>query len=96
MSADDALPFEVMLIEAMAQFAGALVFEAGRPGMLTGVDRCEIFRLPIVGDVVRIVMILDATFGGLHRFSGTGTVDGIEIVRATVILSRADGEGPPA
>ncbi len=95
MTANEPLPLDVMLVEAMAQFAGALVFEPGKPGMLTGIDRCEIDRLPVTGDVVRIVMTLDASFGELHRFRGSGSIDDVEVVRATVILSRANGGGSP-
>jgi len=88
-SADEPLPLEVMLVEAMAQFAGALAFEPGRPGMLTGVDRCEIDRLPAVGEAVRITVTLEASFGGLYRFSGTGSIDGVEVVRGRFYLGDA-------
>jgi 3-hydroxymyristoyl/3-hydroxydecanoyl-(acyl carrier protein) dehydratase len=90
-SADEPLPLDVMLIEAMAQFAGALALQPGRPGMLTGIDRCEVTRLPVVGDLVRITVTLDASFGGVHRFSGSGAIDGVEVVRGRFYLSDAQG-----
>jgi len=90
-TADEPLPFDVMLVEAMAQFAGALALEPGRPGMLTGIDRCEVDRLPVAGDVVHIIVTLDASFGGVHRFSGSGAIDGVEVVRGRFYLADAQG-----
>jgi 3-hydroxymyristoyl/3-hydroxydecanoyl-(acyl carrier protein) dehydratase len=88
-TADEPLPLDVMLIEAMAQFAGALALEPGRPGMLIGIDGCEVSRLPIAGDVVRIVVTLGPSFGGVHRFSGSGSIDGVEVVRGRFYLADA-------
>jgi 3-hydroxymyristoyl/3-hydroxydecanoyl-(acyl carrier protein) dehydratase len=88
-SANDELPLHVMLVEAMAQLAGALALAPGRPGMLTGIDGCEVLRTPAVGDVVAITVTLDASFGGVHRFSGSGAVGGVEVVRGKLYL--ADG-----
>jgi len=88
-TADEPLPFDVMLVEAMAQFAGALALEPGRPGMLTGIDGCQVDRLPVAGDVVRIVVTLDASFGGVHRFSGSGSIDGVEVVSGRFYLADA-------
>ena len=47
-TADDLMPPELMLVEAMAQFAGGLVFEA--QGFLTGIDSCEVVRAIEPGD----------------------------------------------
>ena len=88
-SANDALPLDVMLVEAMAQLAGALALEPGRPGMLTGIDGCEVARLPVAGDVVRFTITLDASFGGVHRFSGRGEIGGVEVVRGRFYLADA-------
>ena len=88
-TADEPLPLDVMLIEAMAQFAGALALEPGRPGMLTGIDRCEVVRLPVAGEIVHIAVTLDASFGGVHRFSGSGSIDGVEVVRGRFYLADA-------
>jgi len=90
-SVDEPLPLDVMLVEAMAQFAGALALSPGQPGMLTGIDRCEVIRLPVAGDLVRITVTLDASFGGVHRFSGTGSVDGVEVIRGRFYLADAQG-----
>ena len=84
-TANDAMPLDVMLVEAMAQFGGALVFDA--QGFLSGIDGCELTRAPEAGDVVRIEVTLDATLGALHRFSGIGRVGGVEVARARFYLS---------
>jgi 3-hydroxymyristoyl/3-hydroxydecanoyl-(acyl carrier protein) dehydratase len=84
-TANDAMPLEVMLVEAMAQFGGALVFEG--QGYLSAIDACEVLRVPIAGDTVRLVVTLDASLGVLHRFSGVGRIDGVEVARARFYLS---------
>ena len=84
-TANDAMPLDVMLVEAMAQFGGALVFEA--QGFLSAIDDCEVTRRPVPGDVVRIEVTLDASLGALHRFRGVGLVDGVEVARARFYLS---------
>jgi hypothetical protein len=84
-TANDAMPLDVMLVEAMAQFGGALVFDA--QGYLSAIDGCELVRVPVAGDVVRVEVKLDASLGALHRFSAVGRIDGVEIVRARFFLS---------
>ena len=86
-TANDALPLEVMAVEAMAQLAGGLVFE--QQGFLTGVDACQIDRAIVAGDVVRFVVTLDAAFGGTFRFSARGAVDGVEVIRGKFYLAHA-------
>ena len=90
-TADEPLPLDVMLVEAMAQFAGALALQPGQPGMLTGIDRCEVIQLPVAGDLVHITVTLDASFGGVHRFSGSGAIDGVEVIRGRFYLADAQG-----
>jgi 3-hydroxymyristoyl/3-hydroxydecanoyl-(acyl carrier protein) dehydratase len=84
-TADDAMPLDVMVIEAMAQFGGALVFNA--QGYLSAIDECEVTRVPVAGDTVRLLVTLDASLGALHRFSGVGRIDGVEVARARFYLS---------
>lgn len=84
-TANDAMPLDVMLVEAMAQFGGALVFDA--QGYLSAIDSCEVTRLPVAGDTVRLYVTLDASLGALHRFSAVGRVDGVEVARARFYLS---------
>jgi 3-hydroxymyristoyl/3-hydroxydecanoyl-(acyl carrier protein) dehydratase len=86
-TANDAMPAEIMIVEAMAQFAGGLVFESR--GFFTGVDRCEVLRAIEPGDVVTIRVELEAEFGGTFRFSGSGSIDGVDVVRGRFYLSSA-------
>lgn len=84
-TANDTLPVGVMAVEAMAQFAGGLVFE--EQGFFSGVDRCELVRQLEVGDVLVCTVTLEADFGGTFRFSGIGRVDGVEALRGRFYLS---------
>lgn len=84
-TANDALPVGVMAIEAMAQFAGGLVLEG--QGFLTGIDRCEMLREIVPGDVMVCVVTLEAAFGGTFRFSGTGQIDGVDAVKGRFYLA---------
>jgi 3-hydroxymyristoyl/3-hydroxydecanoyl-(acyl carrier protein) dehydratase len=77
----------IMLVEAMAQFAGGLVFDA--QGFFTGIDGCEVLRAIEPGDVVAISVTLEAEFGGTFRFRGTGSIDGVEVVRGRFYLAGA-------
>jgi 3-hydroxymyristoyl/3-hydroxydecanoyl-(acyl carrier protein) dehydratase len=83
--ANDTLPIGVMAVEAMAQFAGGLVFD--EQGFFSGIDRCELLRQLEAGDVVVCTVTLEADFGGTFRFSGIGRVDGVEAVRGRFYLS---------
>jgi hypothetical protein len=86
-TANDTASPEVMVVEAMAQLAGGLVFDS--QGFLTGMDRCEILRAIEAGDVVMIRVELEAEFGGTFRFSGSGSIDGVDVVRGRFYLSGA-------
>lgn len=88
-TANDTLPGGVMAVEAMAQFAGGLVFE--KQGFFTGIDRCELTRQLEPGDVVVCHVTLEAEFGGTFRFSGTGHVNGVEVLRGRFYLSANAG-----
>jgi len=85
---DDTMPPQLMAVEAMAQLGGGLAFANSRShAFLTGIDRCEIDRAIEAGDVIRFVVTLDADFGGTFRFTGTGTIDGVEIMRGRFYLA---------
>ncbi|HYC89454.1 MAG TPA: hypothetical protein VEO54_09605 [Thermoanaerobaculia bacterium] len=84
-TANDTLPPGVMAVEAMAQFAGGLVFN--EQGFFTGIDRCELTRQLEAGDVMVCNVTLEAEFGGTFRFSGTGQVNGVEVLRGRFYLS---------
>jgi 3-hydroxymyristoyl/3-hydroxydecanoyl-(acyl carrier protein) dehydratase len=92
-TANDPLPLEVMLVEAMAQLAGGLAFhETKGHGFLTGVDRCEVDRAIEAGEVVRFTITMDAAFGGIFRFNGRGAVDGVEVIRGKFYLASPDAQ----
>lgn len=86
-TANDTLNAEVMAVEAMAQFAGALVFES--QGFFTGIDGCEVLQPIEPGDAIEMTVTLEADFGGMFRFSGTGRLNGVEVVRGRFYLARA-------
>ncbi|HEY0143499.1 MAG TPA: hypothetical protein VGF48_21595 [Thermoanaerobaculia bacterium] len=86
-TANDFLTPEVMVVEAMAQFAGGLSFEGAQHGYLTGIDRCEVLRAIEPGDTVAITMTREADFGGIFRFSGIGRIHGVEVVRGRFYLA---------
>ena len=86
-TANDVLPTAVMAVEAMAQFAGGLVLR--EQGFLTGIDRCELLREIVPGDVMVCTVTLEAEFGGTFRFSGVGQVDGVDAVRGRFYLAQS-------
>lgn len=87
-TANDVLTPQIALLEAMAQFAGGLAFhERAGHGLLSAVDGCEITRALEPGDVVEIVVTLEASFGGIHRFRGSGSIGGLECIRGRFYLA---------
>jgi hypothetical protein len=92
-TANDRLATELMVLEAMAQVAGGLAFQGSRAhGFLTGVDHWEIDRSIEPGEVVTLVVTLDVSFGGTYRFSGRGTIGGVECVRGRFYLAGPNEE----
>jgi len=57
-TANDILPTGVMVLEAMAQFAGGLVLK--EQGFLTGMDRCEVLRPIEPGDELVLTVVTPA------------------------------------
>jgi 3-hydroxymyristoyl/3-hydroxydecanoyl-(acyl carrier protein) dehydratase len=86
-TANDALPLDVMVVEAMAQLAGGLVFREAH-GFLTGIEDCVLDRRIEPGDVITLRVTLDAEFGGTYRFSGTGAIDGLQCARGRFYLAK--------
>jgi len=92
-TADDLMPPNVMAVEAMAQLGGGLAFANSRShAFLSGIDRCEIDRAIEAGDVIRFVVTLDADFGGTFRFTGSGAIDGVEVIRGRFYLASPDAQ----
>jgi 3-hydroxymyristoyl/3-hydroxydecanoyl-(acyl carrier protein) dehydratase len=87
-SANETLPPEIMLLEAMAQFAGGVAFgDREGHGLLVGIDYCSISREIVAGDLVHIAVTKDAEFGGMHRFTGSGKIGELECIRARFYLA---------
>lgn len=91
-TADDVMPSSLMAVEAMAQLGGGLAFaNSCSHAFLSGVDGCEIDRAIEPGDAIRFVVTLDADFGGTFRFTGSGAIDGVEVIRARFYLASPPG-----
>ncbi len=86
-TANDETPVEIMVVEAMAQLAGGLVFREAH-GFLTGIDDCAIDRPIEPGDVVTLKVTLEANFGGTYRFRGTGSIGGLQCARGRFYLAQ--------
>lgn len=85
---NDEMPPNVMAVEAMAQLGGGLAFASSAShAFLTGIEACEVDRAIEPGDAIRFVVTLDADFGGTFRFSGRGSIDGVEVVRGRFYLA---------
>ena len=86
-TANETMPPELMLVEAMAQFGGGLVFDPSRHGFVSGIDACEVDRPIVAGDRLNIHVILEADFGGIFRFRGTASIEGVEVARGRFYLA---------
>lgn len=96
-TSNDRLDPSMMLVEAMAQLAGGLAFHETRGhGFISGIERCEIERGVAAGDVVRIVVSLEADFGGIYRFSASATIDGLQCARGRFYLASPTADSPNA
>lgn len=97
-SSGDALyrnaPSEAAVVEAMAQAGGILSFRgSSTPGFLSGIDDVT-FASPLeVGDRLRLVVRLVASFGRIFRFEGVAERDGEEVARARFYLAAQDDPG---
>lgn len=78
----------VLLIEAMAQLAGAVVFhDASAPAMLSAIDDARVERPLVPGDEMLLNVELEVSFGAMHRFRGTASLEGETVGRGTFVLS---------
>jgi 3-hydroxyacyl-[acyl-carrier-protein] dehydratase len=83
----------LMIIEAMAQIGGGLVFgPGGKPAFLSAIDRAVFSSEASAGDEVALLVTLDAEFGGVFRFSGVATVGEAEVARARFYLATGEAE----
>lgn len=83
------LPLETMLLEAMAQIAGTLAFQgSSEPGFLSAIDEARIEQPLDAGDRLVLTITMDAVFGGVSRFRGVATRDGLQCASAKFYLSK--------
>jgi len=95
-SPDDALYLggtipEILVIEAMAQIAGSLVFgESSAPGFLSAIDEAR-FEGPLtLGERLELSVTLDAEFGRIYRFRGIAARGGLQFASAKFYLAGAE------
>ena len=84
---------EVAVVEAMAQAGGILSFRGSTtPGFLSGIDEVTFHSPLVVGDRLRLVVRLVASFGRIFRFEGVAERDGEEVARARFYLAAQETE----
>jgi 3-hydroxyacyl-[acyl-carrier-protein] dehydratase len=90
----------VLIVEAMAQTAAALVIEslgpvAGTPIVyFMSIDNAK-FRRPVVpGDQLRLHMSKDRRRGNVWRFNGVANVDNVEVAEASITAMIMDDVKP--
>src|SRR5689334_20476773 len=84
----ETLPHPILVVEAIAQLAGGLAFREQRGhGFLSGIDGVTLDRPIEPGETVRFRVIMTASFGAIFRFTGTGTVEGVEVIRGKFYLA---------
>jgi len=84
----------VLILEAMAQAAGVMVFSAmDRPQMehslyyYVGIDNAR-FKKPVVpGDVLELEVTLDRQLRGIGKFNCVARVDGQTVAEATIMCT---------
>jgi 3-hydroxymyristoyl/3-hydroxydecanoyl-(acyl carrier protein) dehydratase len=54
---------------------------------LSGLDGVTLDRPIEPGEVVRFRVTMNASFGSIFRFAGSGTVDGVEVIRGKFYLA---------
>lgn len=82
------LPLEMMLVEAMAQVGGGVVFgEGGEPAFLSAIDDVVIHERVAVGDRLVLHVNCDTAFGRIFRFSGRALRGEEEVARARFYLA---------
>jgi len=84
----------VLILEAMAQAAGVMVFSAmDRPQMehslyyYVGIDKAR-FKKPVVpGDVLELEVIFERSLRGIGKFNCVARVDGQTVAEATIMCT---------
>jgi 3-hydroxymyristoyl/3-hydroxydecanoyl-(acyl carrier protein) dehydratase len=84
-------PPEVLIVEAMAQTAGAIAFRgSSEPGFLSAIDEARFERPLRGGEKLTLRVKLVAAFGRIFRFEGVALDHETEVARARFYL--ASGE----
>ena len=84
----------VLILEAMAQAAGVMVFSAmDRPQMehslyyYVGIDKAR-FKKPVVpGDVLELEVVFERSLRGIGKFNCVARVDGQTVAEATILCT---------
>jgi len=84
----------VLILEAMAQAAGVMVFSAmDRPQMehslyyYVGIDKAR-FKKPVVpGDVLELEVVFERSLRGIGKFNCVARVDGQTVAEATIMCT---------
>jgi 3-hydroxymyristoyl/3-hydroxydecanoyl-(acyl carrier protein) dehydratase len=100
-SPDDALlagtsmTLELLLVEAMAQVGGTLAFQASStPGFLSAIDEARFHEPVVIGEALRLEIVLQASFNRIHRLEGRAMRGEVEVARARFYLATAETEEP--
>jgi 3-hydroxyacyl-[acyl-carrier-protein] dehydratase len=90
----------VLIVEAMAQTAAVLVIESMQPVekppivYFMSIDSAK-FRRPVVpGDQLRLHLTKDRHRGGVWRFHGLGSVDGVTVAEASITAMIMEDKKP--
>ncbi|ETT85269.1 3-hydroxyacyl-ACP dehydratase FabZ [Viridibacillus sp. FSL R5-0477] len=79
----------VLIVEALAQVSAIVMLtkegNAGRLGLLAGIDKCRFKRQVIPGDQLRLEVEITRVIGAIGKGKGIATVDG-EIVCETELI----------
>jgi len=82
---------EILVVEAMAQIAGSLVFgPSAAPGFLSAIDEARFEGPLVLGERLELRVTLDAQFGRIHRFRGIALRGGLQFATAKFYLAGAE------
>lgn len=82
-----------IIFEAMAQLGGGLAFrDSSAPAFLSAIEEASLDAPLQQGDRIRLRVRLEASFGAIYRFRGTGEREGLEIARARFYLAEQSAQ----
>ena len=83
----EAIGQQALAIEILAQAAAELVAGDRRPGLLAGVEACELLSPLCAGDRLEVTAAIEARFGRVLRIAGELRRDGEPIFRARLLVT---------